>query len=360
MYRTSHSPSGNHALLAGFPPQRRDTRHPSGNYALLAGFPPQRRDTCHPSGNHALLTGSPPTQRESRNSSGKPAPFTGFTQERLDSRNLSVNPASIAGFPLARVTISPKSPHHDATPHGNVNLHGDVTPHGHAIHYDDAIFHADTITYGYSNDPIDRYQIYRISFNIELYKDDPDDVLLGRYLTTLQRPDGMTDSQYQQLRKKSKNFFVRDGFLFKRPRHHGVPPRRVVGLKEEREKIMKEMHDENGHLGQKATYNFISKRYQWKGMYGDVVEWVKTCDECQKRAQRRFQEPLHPTWSITVWGKTGLDVVYMPWEGKDGFIVLARDDLSGWVEGRVLESTKAEGVAKFPQEEVFCRHGVPR
>jgi hypothetical protein len=94
-------------------------------------------------------------------------------------------------------------------------------------------------------------------------------------------------------------------------------------LKEEREKIMREMHDENGHLGQKATYNLIAKRYQWKGMYGDVVEWIKTCDECQKRAKLRFAEPLHPTWTVTVWEKIGLDVIYMPWEGKDGFIVIA-------------------------------------
>jgi hypothetical protein len=55
-----------------------------------------------------------------------------------------------------------------------------------------------------------------------------------------------------------------------------------------------------------------------------------------------------------------LDIVYMHWERKDGFIVFVRDDLSGWVEGRVLESTHSEGVAKFLQEEVFCRHGVPR
>jgi hypothetical protein len=82
-----------------------------------------------------------------------------------------------------------------------------------------------------------------------LYEDDPDDVILGQYLTSLERPDGMTDSQYQQLRKKSKNFLVRDGMLFKRPRHHGVPPRQVVGLKEQREEIMREMHEEKGHMG---------------------------------------------------------------------------------------------------------------
>src|SRR5579862_3855582 len=97
-----------------------------------------------------------------------------------------------------------------------------------------------------------------------------------------------------------------------------------------------------------------------EGDVSDIMESIKTCDECQKRDQRRFQEPLHPTWTITVWEKIGLDIVYMPWEGKDGFIVFARDDLSGWAEARVLESTDSVGVAKFLQEEVICRHGVPR
>jgi len=63
-------------------------------------------------------------------------------------------------------------------------------------------------------------------------------------------------------------------------------------------------------------------------MYSDVIEWVKTCDECQQLAKFRFEEPLHPTWSITVWEKVGLDVIYMPWEDNDGFLVLAWDDLS--------------------------------
>jgi ribonuclease HI len=216
------------------------------------------------------------------------------------------------------------------------------------------------LVYGYSTGAYDQYQIRRVAFDADLYEDDPDDVILGQYLTTLERPDGMTDSQYQQLRKKSRNFLVRDGMLFKRSRRHGVPPRRVIGLKEQREDVMWEMHEEKGHMGQKATYNLISKRYQWKGMYNDVAEWVKTCDGCQKRDQRRYDEPLHPTWTITVWEKVGLDVIYMPWDGKDGFLVLARDDLSGWVEGRVLENTDSEGVAKFLQEEVICRHGVPK
>jgi RNase H-like domain found in reverse transcriptase/Integrase zinc binding domain/Reverse transcriptase (RNA-dependent DNA polymerase) len=185
-----------------------------------------------------------------------------------------------------------------------------------------------------------------------------EDLMLGKYLVSLRRPDGLTDSEYQQLRRKSKSFFVRDGYLYKKGKR---VPRRVVGLQEQRLKVMEELHDEAGHRGRVATYEHIKRRYQWKGMYSDVEEWVKTCVECQKRSQLRYEEELHPTWSVMVWDKVGMDIVLMP-KADDGseYLVLARDDLSGWVEGRALVAATAENVARFLYEEVICRHGCPR
>jgi len=74
----------------------------------------------------------------------------------------------------------------------------------------------------------------------------------------------------------------------------------------------------------------------------------------------RLEEPLHPTWSTVVWDKIGLDVVHMPASGGYKYIVFARDDLSGWVEGRALTSATSQTVTKFLFEEVFARHGCPR
>jgi hypothetical protein len=43
-----------------------------------------------------------------------------------------------------------------------------------------------------------------------------------------------------------------------------------------------------------------------------------------------------------------------------GFIVFARDDLSGWVEARALKRNTALEVSTFLYEDVICRHGLPR
>jgi len=95
-------------------------------------------------------------------------------------------------------------------------------------------------------------------------------------------------------------------------------------------------------------------------MYEDVAAYVKSCEECQRRARVRYEEPLHPTWSVTVWEKVGVDVRFMP-ESVEGykFIVFGRDDLSGWVEAHALKENTAQNVAKFLYEEVICRHGCP-
>src|SRR5271169_3379589 len=44
-------------------------------------------------------------------------------------------------------------------------------------------------------------------------------------------------------------------------------------------------------------------------------------------------------------------------DGKH-YLVLARDDFSGWVEGRALRAATSRAVAKFLWEDVVCRHGI--
>jgi hypothetical protein len=50
----------------------------------------------------------------------------------------------------------------------------------------------------------------------------------------------------------------------------------------------------------------------------------------------------------------------MPNAGSYKYIVFARDDLSGWIEGRALTAANSRNVSRFIFEEVICRHGCPR
>lgn len=93
-----------------------------------------------------------------------------------------------------------------------------------------------------------------------------------------------------------------------------------------------------------------------EGMYNDVV---KSCEECQRRSRVQQEEPWNSTWSIIVWEKVEIDVIYMPWtakEGEFGFIVFARDHLSGWI----IKAASSKNVAKFSYKDVICIYECPR
>ena len=64
----------------------------------------------------------------------------------------------------------------------------------------------------------------------------------------------------------------------------------MIGLQDQKLEIMKEIHDEIGHKGRGATFEQAKRRYKWKGIFYDIDEWVKSCEECQKQAsvQKRF------------------------------------------------------------------------
>ena len=49
----------------------------------------------------------------------------------------------------------------------------------------------------------------------------------------------------------------------------------------------------------------------------------------------------------------------MPLTDRKKFLVLAREDLSGWVEGRALRNNDAKSISKFLFEDIICRHGLP-
>lgn len=122
-----------------------------------------------------------------------------------------------------------------------------------------------------------------------------EDRRIAEYLKTLRRPAELSEQEFRSFRKKALLFLVRDGHLYKRGRKRGFLHRRVIGFNRQRLEILTELHDQTGHRGRQITYDHVSRRYQWKGMWDDVVEYVKSCEKCQKRAKIRYEKPLHPT-----------------------------------------------------------------
>jgi transposase InsO family protein len=96
-------------------------------------------------------------------------------------------------------------------------------------------------------------------------------------------------------------------------------------------------------------------------MYQGVKRHVQVCRECQLFSDRRLEEELHPTWGTGVlWAWVTVDVVYMP-TGRGGkkYLVVARDYTSGWPEAKGLTENSSAAVARFLDEYIFARWGLP-
>ena len=72
------------------------------------------------------------------------------------------------------------------------------------------------------------------------------------------------------------------------------------------------IHHELGHHGCQDTFSQVAWRYQGDVMYKEVAQNVKSCEKCRRRA---YEEPLHLMWSMTIWEKVGVNVVFMPESG---------------------------------------------
>ena len=158
-----------------------------------------------------------------------------------------------------------------------------------------------------------------------------DSLLIAEYLQTLRRPDQVERADFREFKTRASNYMVKGKVLFRRA-NKGLPVRRVIDSEAERHKILESLHDATGHKGRESTYQKVAERYFWDMCYSDVKGFVAACVRCQLRDNTRLEEPLHPTWSSALWMKVGMDITYMPECRGKKFLVVARDDLSGWVE----------------------------
>ena len=167
-------------------------------------------------------------------------------------------------------------------------------------------------------------------------------------------------AEIRRKKRQVQKFFLENGLLWRAPKRPDGIPLRVVGKKEQRNRIMSEFHESDwaGHRGTWATFVKIKQKYWWKSMYKDIAEFTESCEKCQVYSGVRHRDELHPTFSPTINFKWMVDIVAMPTRiGQRKYLVLARNDLTNQVEGWALRRKTCSTVCQFLLEEVFCRYG---
>lgn len=191
----------------------------------------------------------------------------------------------------------------------------------------------------------------------EEYSDKYEEIAV--FLKEGMKRNGRSKAEWKAFRAHALKFTVREDLLFRVEKgRRDQPPKRVIDEVARKTQLIRSVHDESGHRGREGTFQRLKDRYFWEGMYSDVRKHCDTCEECQKRQGLRQGEELTPTWTNHRWQKVGVDIVRMPKDQGRKYLVLARSDLSGWVEGRALTAASSKLVARFLYEDVICRHGI--
>jgi hypothetical protein len=177
---------------------------------------------------------------------------------------------------------------------------------------------------------------------------------LAEYLATGVMKELWTEAEKKFVKRNWTQFFLQDGVLWRRTT--GWQPVRVVLDKGEQKQIVTELHSGEGagHRIEGATIAKVSQSYWWPKMRRTIVEFVRTCDTCQRFSPRRMVEPLTmdrpPPLLFMKWF---WHIVYMP----TGCLFRGIDALSRWPEGKEFQSRKAKGLVSFIVKEVIPRYG---
>lgn len=134
---------------------------------------------------------------------------------------------------------------------------------------------------------------------------------------------------------------------------------------EEKERILREFHDNvlGGHQGRDKTFDKIRRQFFWKGLYSDVDNFVKKCEDCQRSKNgRNIKMPMFITDTpYKPFEKVYLDVVgplNVTLSGNK-YILTFEDDLTKFMDCVAVPDQETRTIAEAFVERIICRFSLP-
>ena len=88
-----------------------------------------------------------------------------------------------------------------------------------------------------------------------------------------------------------------------------------------------------------------------------MIEYIKTCEECQWYSRNRYEESMKFTWIIMIWVKIEVNIIYIFSIFKRfEFIIFTRDDLSEWMKEWSIDVVNSQNVTRFIYENIIYHH----
>jgi hypothetical protein len=154
-------------------------------------------------------------------------------------------------------------------------------------------------------------------------------------------------------------FIGNDGVLRRKSKDGKV---QIIVLQKLTCRVLKMMHDYQGHFGYSKTLKRSQERYFWPKMSSQIDEWCKKCRVCQQRRNPvpANRAPLHPITTRRPGELVTMDIVEYPLSPRGyRYCLVMIDHFTKWLGVFLLRSQKAETVAKKVFDGWIPRHGAP-
>ena len=158
-------------------------------------------------------------------------------------------------------------------------------------------------------------------------------------------------------------FETADGLMYYSSQPESEDPMLRLYIPQEMESIViKQYHDQLGHMGLDKTYDSIRLKYFFPNMYRKVNTYIEKCIPCQAISDKKPKPPLHETEiPLYPFAKIGLDLSgpYPTTLLGNRYIVSFVDLYSGWPEAFPVPDKSADRIVHLILEEIFPRFGCP-
>jgi hypothetical protein len=174
-------------------------------------------------------------------------------------------------------------------------------------------------------------------------------------------PDGTSEADIRRARRRVGNYYYESGVLYRNRTTKHTHPRQVPPP-HQRAQLLRDLHEEQGHMGQGKVYSMLSQRFYWVGMSGDVKRHIAACSACKARKVEFKQPPtLHPIPVAQAFTRWHVDFMgpYPKSEAGNSYVMLMVCPLTNWPEAEALPD-KSSASAAGALLRCISRFGCPR
>ena len=127
-------------------------------------------------------------------------------------------------------------------------------------------------------------------------------------------------------------------------------------------KVIKQYHDELGHLGVNKVYQTIKKKYFWINLFKDLDEYIGKCIVCKSRNQISNNAPVQETETPNgpmIALQLDLQGPFTTSLSNNKYICSFICLYSGWLESFPIPDKTAQSIVQCLLEYMIPRHGCP-